>query len=61
LGGCAEGGNTATDLGGELSRLHWSPMFKDGAGLHEYLDRERAEFVAMLGELGLLRLEPPGI
>ena len=38
----------------ELSRLCWSPMFKDGAALCEYLDNERTEFVAMLGDLGLL-------
>ena len=30
-------------------------MLRDGADLHAYLDRERAEFVAVLGELGLLK------
>lgn len=39
----------------ELARLNWSPMLKTGAALHEALDTERAEFVAMLGELGLLK------
>jgi putative tricarboxylic transport membrane protein len=39
----------------ELSRLSWSPLFQAGAALQAYLDRERAEFVAVLGELGLLK------
>ena len=38
----------------ELSRLSWSPMFQSGAVLREYLDQERAQFVAMLDELDLL-------
>jgi putative tricarboxylic transport membrane protein len=38
----------------ELSRLSWSPMFQGGEALREYLDNERAQFVAMLDELGLL-------
>lgn len=48
----------ATDQPGwreDLSRLSWSPMFKEGAELHAYLGKERAEFVAVLGELGLLK------
>ncbi len=40
----------------ELARLSWSPMYRDGAALHTYLDNERAEFVAVLGELGLLKM-----
>ena len=39
----------------ELERLSWSPMYRDGAALHAYLDDERREFVAVLGELGLLK------
>lgn len=39
----------------ELSRLSWSPLFQVGAALHAYLEKERAEFVAVLGELGLLK------
>jgi putative tricarboxylic transport membrane protein len=39
----------------ELTRLSWSPFYHDGAALRSYLDRERAEFVATLGELGLLK------
>jgi len=39
----------------ELSRLSWSPMVRLGAGLRAYLDSERAEFVAVLGDLGLLK------
>jgi putative tricarboxylic transport membrane protein len=39
----------------ELSRLSWSPMFLAGPALHAYLAGERAEFVAVLGELGLLK------
>lgn len=39
----------------ELARLNWSPMLRDGAGLRAYLDTERAEFVTVLGELGLLK------
>jgi putative tricarboxylic transport membrane protein len=39
----------------ELNRLSWSPMYRDGAALGTYLDDERTEFVAVLGELGLLK------
>jgi putative tricarboxylic transport membrane protein len=41
----------------ELSRLSWSPMYQDGPALGEYLDRERAEFIAVLRELGLLKVQ----
>ena len=40
----------------ELARLSWSPLYQDGAVLHDYLAKERAEFVAVLGELGLLKV-----
>jgi hypothetical protein len=30
-------------------------MYRDGMALHAYLETERAEFVAVLGELGLLK------
>jgi putative tricarboxylic transport membrane protein len=40
----------------DLKRLSWSPMVQTGSALRSYLDRERAEFVAVLGELGLLRV-----
>ncbi len=40
----------------ELSRLSWSPMYQDGPALKVYLDRERAEFITSLRELGLLKL-----
>ncbi len=39
----------------ELARLNWSPMLATGSKLHSYLDTERAEFVAVLDELGLLK------
>ncbi len=39
----------------ELVRLSWSPVYRDGAALAAYLDAERAEFVTVLGELGLLK------
>ena len=39
----------------DLKRLSWSPMIQTGSALRSYLDRERAEFVAVLGELGLLK------
>ncbi len=39
----------------DLKRLSWSPLIQTGAILREYLARERAEFVAVLGELGLLK------
>jgi putative tricarboxylic transport membrane protein len=39
----------------ELSRLNWSPMYRDGTALHAYLETERAAFVAVLAELGLLK------
>ena len=40
----------------ELLHLSWSPMYQDGAALRTYLDDERAIFVAMLAELGLLKV-----
>jgi putative tricarboxylic transport membrane protein len=40
----------------ELSRLSWSPLFQVGTVLQAYLEKERAEFVAVLGELGLLKV-----
>jgi putative tricarboxylic transport membrane protein len=39
----------------ELARLSWSPLFQAGAALDTYLASERAEFVAVLGDLGLLK------
>ena len=39
----------------ELARLNWSPVPRDGVALRAYLDSERAEFVTVLGELGLLK------
>ena len=39
----------------DLKRLSWSPQVMTGAPLRAYLDNERAEFVAVLGELGLLK------
>jgi len=41
----------------ELSRLSWSPIYQDGPALKAYLDRERAEFIAILRELGLLKVQ----
>jgi putative tricarboxylic transport membrane protein len=39
----------------ELSRLSWSAMYRDGPSLQSYLAAERAEFVTVLGDLGLLK------
>lgn len=39
----------------DLWRLSWSPMYQDGPSLQAYLDRERAELIGVLGELGLLK------
>jgi len=39
----------------DLKRLSWSPQIATGAALRDDLGRERAEFVAVLGELGLLK------
>jgi putative tricarboxylic transport membrane protein len=39
----------------ELARLSWSPLVQTGAALNLYLANERAEFVAVLGDLGLLK------
>jgi putative tricarboxylic transport membrane protein len=39
----------------ELARLSWSPLVQTGAALNSYLANERAEFVAVLGDLGLLK------
>ena len=39
----------------DLKRLSWSPMVQTGSALRSYLDQERAEFVTVLGQLGLLK------
>jgi putative tricarboxylic transport membrane protein len=39
----------------DLKRLSWSPMVQVGSALRSYLDEERAEFVTVLAELGLLK------
>ena len=39
----------------DLARLNWSPQLATGVPLRDHLTRERAEFVAVLGELGLLK------
>lgn len=39
----------------DLACLSWSPQVATGVALHGFLVRERAEFVAVLGELGLLK------
>ena len=39
----------------ELARLSWSPMFHSGIELQGYLEKERAEFISVLGELGLFK------
>jgi putative tricarboxylic transport membrane protein len=39
----------------ELARLSWSPLVQTGPALHTYLAAERAEFVAVLGNLKLLK------
>lgn len=39
----------------DLARLNWAPQLATGAALRDDLTRERAEFVTMLGELGLLK------
>jgi putative tricarboxylic transport membrane protein len=39
----------------ELARLSWSAMYRDGPALNAYLAAERAEFVTVLGDLGLLK------
>lgn len=41
----------------ELARLGWSPMYQDGPALKAYFDRERAEFVTGLRDLGLLKAQ----
>ena len=38
-----------------LERYYWTPMYRAGAPLREYLARERKELAATLGELGLLK------
>src|SRR3981189_3367516 len=38
----------------DLARHFWTEMYLDGAGLRDYLKRERVEMRAVLGELGLL-------
>jgi putative tricarboxylic transport membrane protein len=39
----------------DQARLSWSPLVQVGDALRSYLAAERAEFVAVLGELGLLK------
>lgn len=41
--------------GEDLARLSWSPLVQTGAPLRAFLERERAEFVVVLKELGLLK------
>ena len=38
----------------DLARHFWTEMYLDGAGLRDYLKRERIDMRAVLGELGLL-------
>ena len=38
----------------ELARMNWTAMYLDGEALQTHLSRERAEYVAILRELGLL-------
>jgi putative tricarboxylic transport membrane protein len=38
----------------DLERHFWTPMYLDGADLRAYLERERTDMRAVLGELGLL-------
>jgi putative tricarboxylic transport membrane protein len=40
----------------DLARLNWAPQVATGAALRHDLARERAEFVTVLGELGLLKV-----
>jgi putative tricarboxylic transport membrane protein len=42
-----------------LARLHWSPLLKTGGALENYLAAERAEFIPVLDELGLLKAPTP--
>ena len=39
----------------ELERYFWTAMYLDGTALRDHLAKEHAEFVSMLGGLGLLR------
>jgi putative tricarboxylic transport membrane protein len=39
----------------QLAALHWSPMLQTGPALTDFLAQERADFVSVLGELGLLK------
>lgn len=38
----------------DLARHFWTPMYLDGDDLRDYLNRERTDMRAILGELGLL-------
>jgi putative tricarboxylic transport membrane protein len=38
-----------------LNKMHWTPMLQTGAALTDFLANERAEFVSVLRDLGLLR------
>lgn len=40
----------------DLERNGWSACYTDGAALHRFLERERSEMAAALGDLGLLRV-----
>jgi len=42
------------DWKADLAHHYWSPRYSDGAPLRHFLQRERAEMTAVLGELGLL-------
>jgi putative tricarboxylic transport membrane protein len=42
----------------QLRAMHWTPMLQTGGTLADFLARERADFVSVLGDLGLLKNRP---
>lgn len=43
----------------QLAAYHWADMYVDNASLHDHLEQERAEYTALLGELGLISAAAP--
>jgi putative tricarboxylic transport membrane protein len=53
--GCMDAAAQQESWRAQLRNMHWSPMLETGAALSEFLAQERAEFVSVLGDLGLLK------
>ena len=46
---------SSAEWNAQLAQYYWTRMYRSGAGLREYLQRERAQLSAGLAELGMLQ------